>query len=255
MIGWIEARLGDGIVAGFTTRAGGVSRAPWDGLNLGLNVGDDPADVLTNRSAVAEFVGVPVAFAHQVHGRSVIHVESPTVARQASVGDGDILITRRDDVAIAVLAADCVPVLLADPFARVVGAIHAGRVGLMSGVIDAGVAALIAEGANADRLVAVIGPAIDGLSYEVPEAMRDDVEARIPGAGSQTSWGTPGLDLVAGVSRQLRASGVDAVTTSGLSTWTDKQFFSHRRSGDGRTGRQCAVIRLTPFGRVLPAGR
>ena len=244
----LEARLGPGVRAGFTTRRGGVSAPPWDGLNLGLAVGDDTADVLRNRRLLSRWVGAPVAFATQVHGHEVAVVDSPPPEGTVSVAVADALVTTRTDVALAVLVADCVPVLLADAQARVVAAVHAGRGGLVAGVLRSAVEAMVALGARTDRLVAVLGPSIAGESYEVPASLRDEVAALVPGTAATTSWGTPSLDLRAGAAAVLAAVGVGAVARLDRDTFHDGDLYSHRRATalGGTTGRFCGVVRLLP---------
>ncbi|QGQ21015.1 peptidoglycan editing factor PgeF [Cellulomonas sp. JZ18] len=245
--------LGPGVRAGFTRRDGGVSAPPWDGLNVGLAVGDDPAAVAVNRRRLAEAVAAPVLFATQVHGRGVVVVEEPPAVDPATTGVGraDALVTTRSDVALGVYAADCVPVLLADPAARVVGAAHAGRQGLVAGVLEAAVEALVGLGARPDRLVAVVGPCIAAASYEVPAALRDEVAAVVPAAAGTTRDGTPALDLAAGARAVLAACGVGAVRVDGRDTYTDPALYSHRRAvhtdpAAPRTGRLAGVVRLLP---------
>jgi len=238
--------LGPGVLAAFTTRSGGVSAPPWDSLDLGLGVGDDDRAVYANRALLAAWVAVPVAFGTQVHGARVVAVDHPPAPDTPSVGEGDALVTARVDVAVAVLVADCVPVLLADPEARVVAAVHAGRAGLLAGVVEAAVAALCARGARPDRVRAAIGPSIAGRSYEVPAALRAQVAARVPATSATTAWGTPALDLAAGVAAVLAGRGITAVTRLDRDTFTDPALYSHRRAmADGtRTGRSCGVVRL-----------
>ena len=113
------------------------------------------------------------------------------------------------------LVADCVPVLLADPEAGVVAAVHAGRRGLVAGVVEAAVAAMVAQGASVERVRAAIGPAIAGESYEVPAELQDEVASVVPQTRATTSWGTPALDLPAGVAAVLAAAGVEHVTHAG----------------------------------------
>ena len=238
--------LGPGILAAFTTRSGGVSTPPWDSLDLGLGVGDDDRAVYTNRALLAAWAGVPVAFGTQVHGARVVVVDRPPAPDTPSVGEGDAYVTERVDVAVAVLVADCVPVLLADPEARVVAAVHAGRAGLLAGVVEAAVAALCERGGRPDRMRAAIGPSIAGRSYEVPATLRDEVAARVPETAATTAWGTPALDLAAGVAAVLAGRGITAVTRLDRDTFTDPALYSHRRAmADGtRTGRSCGVVRL-----------
>ncbi|MDC7121320.1 peptidoglycan editing factor PgeF [Cellulomonas fimi] len=235
--------LGPGVRAGFTTRTGGVSRVPYDALNLGAGVADEPSDVARNRGLVAGWVGAPVAFGTQVHGRAVAVVRTPADADDllASVGEVDALVGAGPGVAVGVLVADCVPVLLADAEAGLVAAVHAGRRGLVAGVVEAAVDALVAEGAQPDRLRAAVGPCIAGRSYEVPADLRDEVAAAVPETAATTSWGTPALDLPAGVAAVLRRTGVRDVARADRDTYTDADLFSFRR--DGTTGRFAGVVR------------
>lgn len=241
----VEVDLGEGVRAGFTMRAGGVSGAPFASLNLGLHVADDPADVLANRRRLERWVGGPVAFATQVHGAEVTVVD-PGAGPDApadSLGEFDALVAR-SGAGIAVLAADCVPVLLADPVAGVVGAVHAGRGGLVAGVVQVALAAMTGLGARPGRIRAAIGPAICGACYEVPAELRAEVSAVVPGTWATTSWGTASLDLPAGVAATLAGAGVGSIERVAICTLTDDRFYSHRGACEGgATGRSAGVIR------------
>ncbi len=247
----VEVDLGPGVRAGFTTRHGGVSRPPWDSLNLGLGVDDDETDVLANRALVERWAGTRVAYATQVHGADVrVLTRPPTdppTAPRTSVGRYDALVTTSPAVGVAVLVADCVPVLLADPAARVALAVHAGRRGLVDGVVQRAVRAALDAGADLGRLRAAVGPAISGARYEVPGAMRDEVAAVVPETACVTDLGTPGLDLPAGVVAVLGRAGVVDVQVLGLCTDLDARFFSHRRAqrSGTTTGRFAGVVALT----------
>src|SRR5271155_5810034 len=182
-----------------TTRAGGVSLPPFDTFNLGDHVGDDPAAVAANRIRLAAAIGlVPnrVVWMNQVHSDHIEVVDGP---RNTAFDDTDGLVTRTSRLALAVVTADCVPVLLGDARAGVVAAVHAGRVGARGGgVARAGHALLFGGAAHADISV-LLGPAVSGRNYEVPAVMADEVEAALPGSRTTTSTGTPGLDLRAGI--------------------------------------------------------
>ena len=238
MIAVAEVELGAGVRAGFTSRRGGASLPPYDGLNLGDHVGDDPRAVARNRALVSAWAGVDVVFATQVHGRGVVVLEAPPTG---PVGEADALVSSDPSVAVGVVVADCVPLLLADDAAGVVSAVHAGRPGLVAGVVQSALDAMVGVGARRDRVVAALGPCIAGASYEVPAAMRDDVEQRVPGTATTTAWGTPALDLPAGVVAVLRAEGVGTVRAATTDTWSDADHYSYRR--DGRTGRFAGVVR------------
>jgi hypothetical protein len=227
-----------GVVAGFTSRTGGVSGAPWDSLNLATHVGDEPGHVSANAERLARHLGADgINFPLQAHGADVLIVDGSVSGRRthSKPGGVDALVTAQPGFAIGVLVADCMPVLIADPVARIVAAAHAGRRGLAAGVIQSTVAAMVDLGADPGRMRAVIGPAICGRCYEVPESMRSEVDALAPGAATVTRAGTAGLDLPAGALGVLRAAGVANVRATGICTAEDDRFFSYRR--DGLTGR------------------
>ena len=234
-----------------TTRAGGRSAGPFARFNLSLGVGDDPGAVTANRARVVRELGLSgLVFLTQVHGSDVAVLREPPRARPGTGGvapdipDVDAVVTDVPLLGIAVLAADCVPVLLGDATAGVVGAAHAGRKGAASGVLDAVIDEMIALGADTDRLEVLLGPAVCGSCYEVPAAMRDEVEAALPGSASTTRTGTAGLDLRAGLTRRLADLGVRRVGTDPRCTVEDPDLYSHRR--EGRCGRQAAITWLDP---------
>ncbi|WP_258904296.1 peptidoglycan editing factor PgeF [Actinokineospora sp. UTMC 2448] len=222
-----------------TTREGGASKAPYDSFNLGDHVGDEPGAVAANRARLAAELGLPeerVVWMEQVHGRTVAVVDGP---QGEPVEATDALVTAEPGLALVALVADCVPVLLADPEAGVVAAVHAGRVGARVGVIPATLSAMASAGADVQRVEALLGPSICGECYEVPAAMRDDMEARLPGSACKTRSGTPGVDLRAGLWRQLADAGVARIGVDPRCTREDRTLFSHRR--DGTTGRLAAI--------------
>ncbi|MEU4130164.1 peptidoglycan editing factor PgeF [Streptomyces wuyuanensis] len=227
----------------FTDRWGGVSAAPYDELNLGGAVGDDPVAVRTNRELAAGRLGVDpglVVWMNQVHGRDVAVVDGPWAG--ADVPAVDAVVTARRGLPLAVLTADCTPVLLADPVAGVVGAAHAGRPGLVAGVVPAAVEAMVGLGADPSRITARTGPSVCGRCYEVPEAMRAEVAAAEPAAWAETSWGTPAVDVAAGVHAQLDALGVRDRHASPVCTLESGDHFSYRR--DRTTGRLAGYVWL-----------
>jgi polyphenol oxidase len=238
---WSERLDGGGrsVFAGCTARPGGSSAAPFAELNLGDHVGDDIAAVAANRALLAQAAGVApdhLLFLRQVHGREVAVAEGPWAGPAPAA---DAAVTRTEGLALAVLVADCVPVLLADPAAGVVGVAHAGRQGLVAGVVGAAVAAMRDLGAR--TVTARVGPSVCGRCYEVPEQMAQDVAARVPAARSTTSWGTPALDVAAGVLSQLAAC-CDDVRWWPACTREDEGLYSFRRSAT--TGRFAGVVRL-----------
>jgi YfiH family protein len=234
--------LGDGVRAGFSGRPGGFSRAPYDALNLGLGVGDEPAAVTANRSALAAACGLALAdltWMRQVHGSDVWYAGAGAAEPPGPV---DAMFTDVPGRALCVLVADCVPVLIADPEARIVGVAHAGREGLAAGVVPALVAAMTAAGARPARMRALTGPAICGACYEVPAELQARVGAVVPAAACTTAAGTCGLDIPAGVRAQLELAGVDEAGADGRCTRESPGLYSYRR--DGRTGRGAGLIWL-----------
>lgn len=238
----LDVDLGPGVTATVTTRADGVSMGVFAGLNLGLHVGDDPGHVRANRAVVSRALGRPVAYLSQVHGAVVHRVTAAPDAAEATVAEADALVTDVPGLALAVMVADCVPVLLADREAGVVAGVHAGRLGLQRGVVPAAVDAMVVLGARPERVRAFVGPSICGACYEVGAAVQEEVAAVVPEARATTAWGTPSLDLAAGVRAQLTSAGVGEVALAGACTREDSRFFSYRR--DGVTGRFAALVAL-----------
>jgi YfiH family protein len=223
-----------------TTRHGGLSAQPYASFNLGQHVGDRPEAVAGNRERLAAGVGLPVGrlvWMEQVHGRTVTVVDGP---QPQPVPATDALVTAEPRLAVAVLVADCVPVLLADPVAKVVAAVHAGRVGSRAGVLLAALEAMGRLGARIEKVEVLLGPSACGQCYEVPDRMQADVETCLPGSACRTRHGTAGLDLRAGLWQQLAAAGVARVEVDPRCTIEDPALFSYRR--DGVTGRLGALV-------------
>ncbi|WP_216207828.1 peptidoglycan editing factor PgeF [Amycolatopsis aidingensis] len=230
-----------------TTRAGGASLAPYDTFNLGDHVGDDPAAVAANRKRLATELGLGpdrLAWMEQVHGRTATLVGGPGWTAGEPAEATDALVTATPGVAVVALVADCVPVLLGDPEAGVVAAVHAGRVGARVGVLPAALAAMRAAGAQPHRTEALLGPAICGDCYEVPAEMAEDVERHLPGSSCRSRSGTAALDLRSGLWRQLADAGIGRIGVDPRCTVEDKTLFSYRR--DGATGRLAAVTWVEP---------
>jgi len=227
-----------------TDRRGGRSVPPYDSFNLGDHVGDDPGAVAANRSRVARELGVGedrLVWMDQVHGSGVAIVDGP---QEGPLPGTDAVVTATPGLVLGVLAADCVPLLLTDPVAGVVAAAHAGREGLRRGVLPATLSAMASLGARARHVTALLGPAVCGACYEVPQAMQAEVAAVAPAAAVPTRRGTAGLDLRAGLAEILGRAGVTEVVHDPRCTVEDPQLFSHRR--DGVTGRQAGLVWLDP---------
>lgn len=232
----------------FTDRTGPgqSSSAPFDLSNLATHVGDDPAAVSRNRVALRESCGVAsVVWMEQVHGCAVRTVSRAEVDGRGGVLDlvvpgCDALVTADPHVALAVLVADCVPVLLADHTAGVIGVAHAGRRGVALGVVEATIAAMEALGARSAQLIATLGPAIGACCYEVGPEVHAEVVAVSPDTDARTRFGAPALDLRAGLAATLQGRGILDIQRSAVCTADSSEHFSYRR--DGQTGRFAGII-------------
>jgi len=236
----MDARLP--VRAFFTDRHGGVSAPPFGALNLADHVGDDPDSVAANRVAVSERAGAPVVFMRPEHGARVAVLGSEYLdGREPPVAD--VLVTDVPGLALATLAADCVPLLIHDGLSGAVAAVHIGREGLRKGAVDAAVAALVdmRHGwRQQDTMTASIGPAICGRCYEVSLEMREAVSEFHPMATSTTGTGRPALDLPRAVGVRLVELGFRSVLRPHVCTFEDVSLFSYRR--DKVTGRQAGVV-------------
>lgn len=200
--------------------------------DVSLSLGDAADDAVRDEALarLADATGATPVLMHQVHGADVDVVDDTRASGPPVV---DAMITVRPRVALLARAADCVPVLLADPATGWIAAVHSGRPGLAAGVVPSTVARLRDQGAT--PTVAWIGPHVCGACYEVPAELQEDVAAVEPQSRSTTSWGTPALDLGAGVRAQLAAAGVDDVRVVDACTREDASWPSHRRDGSAAT--------------------
>ena len=236
----LESPLLAGFPHGFTTRAGGVSDSPYDALNLGGLVGDDPVRVEENWRRLERATGLRFARVRQVHGARVVRTTEPC----APTEEADVVVSASAGVAACVSVADCVPVLVADPETGAVAAVHAGWRGTHARAAAAAVAALARDaGAPAGRLLAAVGPSIGPCCYEVSEDLcarfRDEVDPAVVRAGAR-----PRLDLWGANTRILSDAGLhaDRIEVLGRCTSCERDlFYSHRRDA-GRTGRHVAFI-------------
>ena len=220
------------MVRAVTDRSAGVSAGRYSGLNLGAHVDDAPDAVAANRALLTERLGRPVVYMDQCHGAQVSVVDGVPAVPPSCDG----LVTRSSEVALAVLVADCVPVLLSGT-GGVVAAVHAGRPGLVAGVVPRTLEVMRELGAG--EVDAVVGPSVCGRCYEVPAAMRA-VAAEVQAVSAAVSWtGTPAIDVAAGVVAQLREGGVEVRWLPGCSRERD-DLYSYRR--DGPTGRFAGVV-------------
>jgi len=239
--GWFApARVG----AAFSLRGGGVSEGVYASLNVGAHVGDDPAAVAENRRRLGRALQLPAEplWLQQVHGCEVFDADA--VAPPAQPPMADAAVSRRAGTVLAVMVADCLPVLFCREDGAAIGVAHAGWRGLLGGVLPATVAALDGPA----RLQAWIGPGISTTHFEVGDEVRDAFISDDAGAArwfAANSRGRWQCDL-AGLARQrLQQLGIAQISDSGLCTHADAQrFYSHRR--DGRTGRMVALLWLKP---------
>lgn len=256
MFAFLRDRGTDGVGLAFSDRHGGCTPGSRGSLNLGRS--DVDPCVVDNLERVRAALGLEgIVLVHQVHGAAVYHPGSePDRGWSARDGVGDALphgralpvadaiVTSADEsgssLAIGVRVADCLPVVLADAAAGVIGVAHAGRVGLLGGVLEATLAAMAARGGR--QVTAWIGPHICGQCYEVPDAMRADAARRLSATAATTSWGTPALDLAAGAEQILHHAGVPTTRVDGC-TLTDENLHSHRRDG-ANSGRLAGLVWL-----------
>ena len=217
----------------FTNRHGGVSQGVYSSLNLGDHVGDDVANVLRNREAVSAIHG-PVQFMSQVHGNRIAIIEE--ITDEAPVADA--LVTGIPGITLAVMVADCIPLLLTS--IEVVAAVHVGRRGLINSVASKTIELMREMGAQ--DISATIGPAICGKCYEVSAEIHQEVVSNFPNADSRTNSGSLALDLPKALFTVLHGAGIAVDASYSACTVEDADLFSYRR--DGVTGRQAGLVRL-----------
>ncbi len=241
-----------GVRHAFFTRAGGVSTGIYASLNLGRGSNDAPEAVEENRRRAADHFGVEAGrllVCHQIHSADALVADGPWGETRPR---GDAVVTGTPGLVCGALAADCAPVLLADPQARVVAAAHAGWRGALGGVVEATVAAMVQAGAERARIVAAVGPCIGPLSYEVGQDFVDAFMAAAPEAeGFFAPAAAPDkrlFDLPAFVLDRLARAGVCRAEWVGRDTYAEPDaFFSNRRAvhrRDGDYGRLLSAIAL-----------
>ncbi len=231
-----------GVRAIVTTRAGGFSQGPLEGLNLATHVDDDPARVAANRAALGEALGLPAPplWLTQVHGSAVATHPGPGWA-PAHPPEADAAVTRARGAVLAILTADCLPVAFASQDGAVLGLAHAGWRGLAGGVLEATLKAMaVAPG----EVLAWLGPAIEPAAFEVGAEVREAFVADDPGAADCFAANARGrfqADLEALARRRLARLGVTAVHGGGLPTYADSErWYSHRR--EPRSGRMATLL-------------
>lgn len=216
----------------FTNRIGGISSPPYGSNNLALHVSDSSSSVSQNRRLLESLVG-PTQYMNQSHGDNVALVDAPTDHEPNS----DAMVTCEMGIALAVLVADCIPLLMWDEVEHVIAVVHVGRKGLVNEVAMKTLNVMNSLGA--DRIHAMLGPSICGNCYEVGQDVYDEVVAALPKARSLTAKGSFALDLPGALSFELSREGVE-VSRSPICTVENSNYFSYRR--DGQTGRQAGLI-------------
>ena len=257
LLHWDEAAASQCAVA-VTTRHGGVSRTPYDTLNLALHVGDRPSDVAVNRARAAAAFGVDLGttvFARQVHGAAAAFVDRGDRGRGSAVEDDavpdvDILVTTSPDLTLVILVADCVPLALVDPTAGVLAAVHAGWRGTAAGAVSSALRAMAERGGRPDRVRAYLGPAVAPERYQVDAVVRHaladavrpaDLDPAVARADGPDHWR---VDLVAANRQQLVGNGVrpEHIWASGVATHHEA-FFSDRAARPcGRFGLMARLL-------------
>jgi len=235
---------------GFFDRTGGVSVGTYTTLNLGTRVGDDERAVEENWRRARKLARLET-FARlvQVHGSEIRHVTQANVAERP---EADGMVTREPEVGLAVLTADCVPVLLADSQAGVVAALHAGWRGTIAGIAERGVEAMLKLGASTSNIRAALGPSIGQCCFEVDLELAERFGREIPGSEAHTRSGRVGkayLDLRGIVRNQLVRVGLDSGNVSSVGPCTrcaSERYFSRRAAGGVITGLQMSFVGLAP---------
>ena len=217
----------------FTDRHGGVSEGNYTSLNLGDHVGDSLQSVAKNREIISEKFGA-TQYMNQVHGNRVAVIEEVT----DEVPTADALITGIPGITLAVMVADCIPLILSSKHS--VAAVHVGRKGLVNRVAEKTIE--IMREISDQEITATLGPAICGKCYEVSQDIFDEVVASHPAAATRTSANTPSLDLVAGLITDLKSLGIKSIDNQSRCTVESDDLFSYRRSAT--TGRQAGLVWL-----------
>ncbi len=217
----------------FTDRHGGVSEGNYTSLNLGDHVGDSLQSVAKNREIISEKFGA-TQYMNQVHGNRVAVIEEVT----DEVPTADALITGIPGITLAVMVADCIPLILSSKHS--VAAVHVGRKGLVNRVAEKTIE--IMREISDQEITATLGPAICGKCYEVSQEIFDEVVASHPTAATRTSANTPSLDLVAGLITDLKSLGIKSIYNQSRCTVESDDLFSYRRSAI--TGRQAGLVWL-----------
>lgn len=223
----------------FFGRQGGVSKKPFDTLNIADHVEDNIEDVNKNRELLSEFLEMPLVFIGATHSPNVVNVKSeyPIIHK-----DTDALVTREKNLGLVIMSADCAPIVLVDPIAHVVGVVHAGWQGLLVGVVENSVEGMLDLGAETQNMKAIIGPTISAKNFSATKERFEEVKSKEPSAAVILPNGELAVDIRKGVKTQLAKYQIKT-TDLNICTFENKELFSFRR--DAVTGRNATVAWLS----------
>lgn len=220
--------------AGFSSRYGGVSSSSYCSFNPAFHVGDNPSNVRANRELLDAELGTRAAWMNQVHGSHLALARPGYVFDETDGLIVDLERCEEEKVAACVMVADCIPLLLISRDKPRAAAVHVGRAGFMLNIAAQAVQALDTE------LIAVLGPSICGSCYEVSEEMREQAGKVATEAVSETTWGSPAIDIRAGLVQQLTVAGVEDIQRLDMCTYEHQDYYSYRR--EGTTGRFLGLV-------------
>ena len=223
----------------FFSRQGGVSKKPFDSLNVADHVQDNLEDVAKNREILSEYLEMPLVFIQATHSPNVAKVQSEYPQVQA---DTDALVTRETNLGLVIMSADCAPIVLLDPISHVVGIVHAGWQGMLVGVVKNSIEAMLDLGAETQNMKAVIGPTISAKNFSATKERYEEVLAVEPSAAVKLSNGELAVDIRRGVKTQLAKYQIKT-TDLNICTFDNNDLFSFRR--DPVTGRNATVAWLS----------
>lgn len=222
----------------FFGRQGGVSKKPFDSLNVADHVKDKEENVFKNREILAENLAMPLVYIQATHSPNVVNVQSEFPEVHV---DTDALVTRETNLGLVIMSADCAPIVLVDPIAHVVGVVHAGWQGMLVGVVANAVEGMFDLGAEPENLKAIIGPTISAQNFLATQERFDEVKDIVPTAAVKLANGQLAVDIRKGVKHQLAQYQIKT-TDLNICTFDTPELFSFRR--DPETGRNATVVWL-----------
>ena len=223
----------------FFGRQGGVSKKPFDSLNVADHVKDNQENVIKNREILAEHLAMPLVYIQATHSPNVVNVQSEFPEFHV---DTDALVTRETNLGLVIMSADCAPIVLFDPIAHVVGVVHAGWQGMLVGVVANAVEGMFDLGAEPENLKAIIGPTISAQNFLATQERFDEVKDIEPVAAVKLANGQLAVDIRKGVKHQLAQFQIKT-TDLNICTYDTPELFSFRR--DPETGRNATVVWLS----------